>query len=72
MGGTVLAPLSPEMGDNQIGRQESEETGGLGYPVRHRQLRNSAATAYINEVVWKAQDARVVERLESGVGHPPL
>ena len=54
MDGTVLAPLSPEIGDIQTGRQESEETGSWVTPL-HAAANLSAATVYIDEVVWKAQ-----------------
>ena len=70
MDGTVLAPLSPEIGNSQTGRQESEETESWVTPLQTA-ANLSAAVAYIDEVVWKAQDAQVVERLEGYIRGRP-
>ena len=70
MDGTVLVPLLPEIGNSQTGRQESEETGSWVTPLQTA-ANLSAAAAYIDEVVWKAQDAQVVERLEGCIGGRP-
>ena len=70
MGGTVPAPLSPEI---RPGGRKVKRLGDWAIPLQAAS-KLSAAAAYIDEIVWKAQDAQVVERLEgiSGVGRPPL
>ena len=59
--------MSPEIGDNQTGRGESEENEGWVTPLQAA-AKLSAAAAYIDEVIWKAQDAQVGERLEGYIG----
>ena len=70
MGGTVPTPFSREIGDNQTGRQESEETASWVTPLQVA-AKPSATAPYINEVLWNAQDVQVVERLEGYIGGRP-
>jgi hypothetical protein len=52
----VPAAWSPKIADSQTGRQDSEETRGWVTPLQAA-AKLSAAAAYIDEVVWKAQGA---------------
>jgi hypothetical protein len=65
-----LSLLLAKVGDSNPGRAQSEENGDQLTPLQVAATL-SAAAAYIDEVVCKTQDARVVERLEGYIGGLP-
>ena len=65
-----LSSLLAKAGDSKVGKEHSGENGDQFTPLQVAATL-SAAAAYIDEVVCKTQDARVVERLEGYIGGLP-
>lgn len=65
-----LSSLLAKVGDSKAGRRQGGENGDQFTPFQVAATL-SAAAAYIDDVVCKTQDARVVERLEGYIGGLP-
>ena len=69
-GAPALSPLPAKVGNIQTGKVQNEETGHRGTPLQAAAAL-SAASAYLEELVDRTQDAHVVERLQAHISGVP-